>query len=122
MLSDTSVPPPFVPAPKKRDYLIPAILTTLLCCLPFGVVAIVCSVRANSAYDFGKFEEAEAHARAALRWVIAGVVGGFLGIAAYLFLVVCMAWVPTILECDGACEEEIQIECESWELPSEMVM
>ena len=122
MLSDTSVPPPFVPAPKKRDYLIPAILTTLLCCLPFGVVAIVCSVRANSAYDFGKFEEAESHARAALRWVIAGVISGFLGIAVYILFGVGMALAPAILECDGACEEEIQIECESWELPSETVM
>ncbi len=122
MLSDTSVPPPFVPAPKKRDYLIPAILTTMLCCLPFGVVAIVCAVRANSAYDFGKFEEAELHARSALRWVIAGLVSGFLGIAAYILFGIGMALAPAILDCGDACDAEIQVESENWDLPSEALM
>lgn len=89
------IPPPFVVPPKKRDYLIPSILTTLLCCLPFGVIAIVCSVQANSAYSLGNFDEADLKSRQAFRWMIAGVIGVFLVVAvsilALLVGIVCAA-------------------------------
>lgn len=118
----STTPPPFVVPPKKRDYLIPSILTTLLCCLPFGVVAIVCSVRANSAYEFGKYDEAERQAKHAFRWMIAGVVGGFLGV--FLYIVACfgLAFFGAVVEgCDAEFEVEKQTET-TWSLPSEEIM
>lgn len=116
-----SEPPPLPPVavpPKKRDYLIPSILTTCLCCLPFGVVAIVCSVRANSAYDFGKFDEAERHAKHAFWWMITGVVGGFLGIAAYLLICLFAVFLPVITENCGNCEADYSEKTQGWTLPS----
>lgn len=120
-------PPPFpsvTASPKKRDYLIPSILTTLLCCLPFGVVAIVCSVRANSAYEFGKFDEADRYSRQAFWWMIAGAVSGFLAIAAYILIVALAMVVPAIVEgCGNTCEPDVPAEeIREWTLPEGEVM
>jgi hypothetical protein len=44
--TQASYPPPHVQAPVP-NYLVPAILTTLLCCLPFGIVSIVYAAQVN---------------------------------------------------------------------------
>lgn len=122
MDSDANLtPPPFVVPPKRRDYLIPSILVTLLCCLPFGVVAIVCSVRAGSAYDFGKYDEAERHAKHAFRWMLAGAIGGALGVLAYILFVFGMFFTASLCEeCDADLNYEEPVpQSETWSLPSE---
>lgn len=63
---------------KRRDYLVWAILTTIFCCLPFGIVAIVYAVKANSAYDFGNYCEHVKNADKAKSWMIWGVALGIL--------------------------------------------
>ena len=63
---------------KKRDYLVWSILSTLFCCLPLGIVAIVYSVKANSAYDAGTTEEYVKSADKAKFWLILSAVLGFI--------------------------------------------
>ena len=61
--------------PQKPDnYLVWSILVTLLCCLPFGIVAIIKSCAVDSAYNAGNQQEAEAASAAAKKWCIIGAV------------------------------------------------
>lgn len=68
-------PPPLYTNPGKPDnYLVWAILTTLLCCLPFGVVAIIYSSQVDSYWYAGRYDEALNSARKAKNWSIASAV------------------------------------------------
>ena len=51
-------------------YLILSIISTLCCCLPFGVVGIVFSAKINSAMLAGNLEEAQNNAKMARIWII----------------------------------------------------
>ena len=53
---------------KPNDFLPWTILSTLLCCLPFGVVAIIRSTQVNSYWAQGKYEEAVKAAADARKW------------------------------------------------------
>jgi Interferon-induced transmembrane protein len=44
--AQVSYPPPHAQA-TVPNYLVPAILTTLFCCLPFGIVSIVYAAQVN---------------------------------------------------------------------------
>lgn len=44
--------------PQIPDYLVWSILETLCCCVPLGIVAIVFSVKANSAKQQGDYQTA----------------------------------------------------------------
>lgn len=59
-------------------YLILAIISTICCCLPFGIVAIVFAAKINSATCAGNNEEARRAARNAKIWIIAAFVVGLL--------------------------------------------
>lgn len=74
---------------RKRDYLIWSILATLFCCLPFGIVSIVYSVKANSAYDAGNYDEHIQNANSAKTWLIWSVVLGLIVMA--IQIAVCFA-------------------------------
>ncbi len=68
--------------PKPDSYLVWAILVTILCCLPLGVVSIVQAVTVNNRYDAGDYEGAKRASRSAKNWTIwsaiIGVVGGII--------------------------------------------
>ena len=55
-------------------YLVWAILATLLCCLPFGIVSIVKASQVSTLYYQGNYAEARAASRAARNWAIASAV------------------------------------------------
>ncbi|MBO7680463.1 MAG: CD225/dispanin family protein [Thermoguttaceae bacterium] len=59
-------------------YIVGAILETLFCCPPFGVIAIFFSAGAISAKKRGDYLLARKKSRIAMIWVIAGLVLGFL--------------------------------------------
>lgn len=44
--------------PKPPNYLALAIITTILCCLPLGIVSIVFSTQVNSKYAIGDYDGA----------------------------------------------------------------
>jgi hypothetical protein len=56
------------PPPSINNYLAPAILCTLFCCLPFGIVAIVNAAQVNAKLAAGDYEGAEASAQQARTW------------------------------------------------------
>lgn len=74
-------PPPYSPpgygggygmpapaAPRPSNYLVPAILATLFCCLPGGIVSIVYAAQVNSKWDSGDYNGALNSAKNAKTW------------------------------------------------------
>jgi hypothetical protein len=78
-----SAPPPLpglaptaAPTRPPRSYMLPAVLTTLCCCLPFGIPAIIFAGRAQSKLASGDLAGAAAMSEKARLWCwIAFVVG-----------------------------------------------
>jgi ABC-type Fe3+ transport system permease subunit len=58
--STQHVPPP--------NYLAWAIVTTILCCLPFGIVSIVYAAQVNSKWQMGDYEGAKLSSKNAKIW------------------------------------------------------
>lgn len=54
--------------PKVPNYLIQAILVTLFCCVPFGIVAIVYAAQVNGKVALGDMEGAWRTSRSAKNW------------------------------------------------------
>ena len=71
---------------NHRLNLVLAILSTIFCCLPLGIIAIVFAAIAMSRNSSGDYYGAESAAQTArtLNWVFFGI--GFAGIATYLLL------------------------------------
>lgn len=64
-----------VPA-QPNNYLVIAILSTLCCCLPLGIVSIVYAAKVNGLYMSKQYEAAEQASKNAKKWaIIAAVVG-----------------------------------------------
>lgn len=57
-------------------YLILSIISTVCCCLPFGIVGIVYAAKINTAVNTGDIEGANRAARLAKIWIIVSVVVG----------------------------------------------
>jgi predicted secreted protein len=86
-MSDYGTPPPPPPAAPgynqptaggtpPPNYLVWAILSTLFCCLPFGIASIVFAAQVNSKYASGDVAGAQATSEKAKRFaIIAAIVG-----------------------------------------------
>lgn len=59
-------------------YLVLSILTTVCCCIPTGIVAIVYAARINNAVNLENYAEAQRLARTGRIWIIVSVVAGIL--------------------------------------------
>ena len=55
-----------------------AIIATLLCCLPLGVVAIIYSTKVSAAYNQGDYEKAKRMSDTSAWWCIGSIVGGII--------------------------------------------
>ncbi|GEK19208.1 CD225/dispanin family protein [Cellulomonas persica] len=75
-------------APPPPNYLVWAILTTVLCCLPLGVPSIVFAAQVNSKWYAGDAAGAYDASRKAKQFAIWSAVAGAVGILAYVALVV----------------------------------
>lgn len=71
--------------PPPNNNLVWAIVTTVLCCLPFGIVSIVKAAEVNSKWAMGDVAGAYASAQAAKKWAIVSAVAS-VGVGA-LYLV-----------------------------------
>lgn len=76
--------------PRPTSWLIPAILATIFCCLPFGLMSVIYASKVDNLYADGRYEEAERASRQARNWFIGAVVC----VAAFIFVYFI---VPTIL-------------------------
>ena len=81
---------------KPDNYLAWAILTTLLCCMPFGIVAIVKATQVDTLWANGNYDEAEVAAQSSKKWSIAAAVASAIGCAIYVLVVVIAAIVAEL--------------------------
>lgn len=78
------------PEPKRPDFMKPssglvlAIITTIMCCLPMGLMGILRASKVDRLWAAGCYKEAERYASSAKRWTIAGMVIGFIFEAIYI--------------------------------------
>lgn len=73
--------------PKPDNYLVWAILTTILCCLPFGIVSIVYAVKVDNLYYNGQYDEAVAKAKSAKTWAIVAAASGLAILIIYFIFI-----------------------------------
>ncbi|MCV7101903.1 CD225/dispanin family protein [Mycobacterium palustre] len=89
-------PPPGYPAPhpgwppprEPDNYLVWAVLVTVLCCVPFGIVSLVYSSRVSGQWAQGRYAEAQASADNAKKWAIIGAVA-----SGVFWVAMAMLWV-----------------------------
>lgn len=67
---------PYRPPPPNN--LVWAILSTILCCLPLGIVSIVFAAQVNSKWSAGDYTGAVESSRKAKQWAILSAVVGLL--------------------------------------------
>ena len=83
--------PSGVPAEKVPNYLVQAILCTLCCCLPLGIVAIVYAAQVNTKFSAGDYTGAQEASKKAKMWCWIsfglGIVAGTIWIAVQVFVV-----------------------------------
>ncbi|MDB6112163.1 MAG: Interferon-induced transrane protein [Pedosphaera sp.] len=87
-IAPMSAPPSGVPA-TVPNYLVQAILCTLCCCLPFGIVAIVYAAQVNGKLQAGDYAGAVEASRKAKMWcwiafgvgLVTGVIGVIIQLA-----------------------------------------
>lgn len=72
---------------KPDDYLVWAILCTLFCCLPFGIVSIVYSTKVDSLYNAGDYAGAQDAANKAKNWAMWSAIAGIVGLIIYLVII-----------------------------------
>lgn len=72
VLNDTE--PDFVPKPD--NYMAFAIVTTICCCLPTGIYAIIRASKVNEYYAMKQYVQAQAAANDAKTWSIIGLILG----------------------------------------------
>jgi hypothetical protein len=82
------------------NQLVPAILTTLFCCLPFGIVAIVKSSQVNQKWQVGDYQGAAQAAEEAKTWwkrslIFGGIAIGLLIVFYIVVFIILAASVPT---------------------------
>lgn len=78
--SPQQAPPP--------NYLVWAILTTILCCLPFGIVSIVYAAQVNSKWQMGDYDGAKLSSKNAKTWAWVAFAIGIAGVLLWLLLVI----------------------------------
>lgn len=79
--------------PPVNNYLVPAIISTLCCCLPFGVVSIIYAAQVNTKLTAGDYPGAVESSKKAKFWFMLALVLGFIanGIAVALQVMVAVA-------------------------------
>jgi hypothetical protein len=66
--SSMAGPGPIHPGVDIPSYLVPAILTTICCCMPFGIVAIVYAAQVSGKLSGGDYEGARQSSNSAKMW------------------------------------------------------
>ncbi len=83
---DVPTPPRFQGQVPVPNYLVQAILTTLFCCLPFGIVSIVYAAQVNGKVAAGDRAGALESSRKAKTWAWVALGTGLVLIFGYVFL------------------------------------
>ena len=76
---------------KPDSNMVMAILSTIFCCLPTGIYAIILANKVDGLYYSGRYVEAEEAANGAKKWSIIGGVIAIIGILLYIVFIVVAA-------------------------------
>ncbi|MDR2232656.1 MAG: CD225/dispanin family protein [Tannerella sp.] len=74
--------------PMPDNYLVWAILSTILCCLPLGIVSIINATKVSSTYALGDYAGAQKASDDAKKWAMWGAIIGGVGIVLYIIFIV----------------------------------
>lgn len=72
--------------PRPNSYLALAIISTVVCCLPLGIVSIVYATKVNSLYEDGNYDEANRASKNAKTWGLVSMGVAVLGFILYLLI------------------------------------
>lgn len=77
----------YTPTPttqRPANYMVWAVLTTIFCCLPFGIVSIVKANNVNKLFDRGDYAGALQASSSAKTWaVVAAIVGAIFNLIVF---------------------------------------
>ena len=76
---------------KPDSNMILAILSTIFCCLPIGIYAIILANKVDKLYYAGQYFEAEEASKGAKKWSIIGAVLALIGWIIYVIFFVLLA-------------------------------
>ncbi|MDO4703461.1 CD225/dispanin family protein [Tannerella sp.] len=81
---------PNMPKPPMPDnYLVWAILSTVLCCMPLGIVSIINSTKVSSAYALGDYVGADNASKNAKKWAMwSAIAAGVVWLLYVIFLII----------------------------------
>ena len=85
--------------PKPNNNLALAIFTTVCCCLPAGIYAIIRAMKVNELYMMKQYDEAVLAANDAKKWSLIGIVAGVIGTILYF---VCFGGLAALSSIAGA--------------------
>ena len=71
---------------KPDNNMLWAILSTLFCCLPLGIVAIINAAKVDGLYRSGDYSGAQEAANNAKKYALYGLVIGIIWIVIYFFI------------------------------------
>lgn len=82
--------PPYGPMPpvKPNSNLVWGIITTVLCCLPFGIVSIVKACQVDNYWEQGNYIEAYKSSESAKKWAIISVVASVVAWLLYFLFII----------------------------------
>jgi hypothetical protein len=69
-----------------KNYMVEAVLTTLFCCMPFGIVAIIFASQVSGHQACGRIMEAQKAANNAKNWALASMISSLVIGLLYFFL------------------------------------
>ncbi|MCK0180512.1 CD225/dispanin family protein [Flavobacteriaceae bacterium S0862] len=72
--------------PRPDSYLALAIISTIICCLPLGIVSIVYATKVNSLYADGNYDEAIRASKNAKTWGLVSVGVAVVGFLIYILI------------------------------------
>lgn len=76
----------FAPAAAVPNYLVGAILTTLCCCMPLGIVAVVYAAQVNTKLAQGDVAGAQMSSQNARTWIIIALIAGIVSFGGFALL------------------------------------
>ena len=75
------------------NHLVGAIISTLCCCLPFGIPAIIFAAQVNSKVSAGDLEGARRSSKNALTWMLVSIGAGII----MQFIVLLINLIPVLI-------------------------
>ena len=86
-MNQTNQPQP----PQPSNHLAMAIITTIICCLPAGIVSIVYATQVNSKDNAGDYEGAQRASKNAKTWWIVALITGLVILIGYIVFIFAFA-------------------------------